>query len=457
MTTTLPRPPRTATAVLALPAAATLLALMNYTAPIATLHGTATALGAGAGGTIWILSAVNLGLAAALLPAGSLADDHGRRRVFVLGALLLAATSLLCAAAPDVVWYSAGRIGQGAASAALLAAGLGVIGASAHGEQRARGTTLWGAMLGLGIALGPLAAAVLDAAGWRLWYVVTALAALALAAVARRTLPESRAAHRRGLDVPGVLTLAGGSAALLTAVTLGRTGWRAPGVAVAFALAALLLAAFTVIELRRARPMLDPRLLRRPLFLLSVTGAFVVGVGVIGGMSLLAPVLDQGLGLSTLGAALLFTVWSGVSFVAALGVRRLPPHWHPGSLLALALALSGIGTLALLGLDAGTRWWTLVPGLVIAGVGSGVGNAMLARLALEGVPPEQAGMGSGAANTARYVGASVGVAVMIAIASAAGGDDPAGLLRGTPVALGVGGVLCLLGAGLALVVRRVPR
>ncbi|MES9607161.1 MFS transporter, partial [Actinomadura sp. NPDC000929] len=117
-------------AALALPAAATLLALMNYCAPAATLADTARGLHAGATAQIWLMSSISLGLAAALLAAGSLADDHGRRRVFVIGAVALAASSVACALAPNAAVFIAGRVAQGAASAALLVTGLGIVGAS---------------------------------------------------------------------------------------------------------------------------------------------------------------------------------------------------------------------------------------------------------------------------------------------------------------------------------------
>ncbi|NVI89579.1 MFS transporter, partial [Actinomadura sp. BRA 177] len=104
-------------AALTLPAAATLLALMNYCAPAATLADTARGLHAGAAAQIWLMSSISLGLAAALLAAGSLADDHGRKRAFVAGAAVLAASSVACALAPNAPVFIAGRVAPGAASA----------------------------------------------------------------------------------------------------------------------------------------------------------------------------------------------------------------------------------------------------------------------------------------------------------------------------------------------------
>ncbi|QXJ20037.1 MFS transporter [Actinomadura graeca] len=444
------------TAALVLPAAATLLALM-YTAPMAVLTDTARGLHAGGTARIWLMSSISLGLAAALLALGSLADDHGRRRVFTLGAGALAASSIACAVAPTALVFVIGRIVQGAASAALLAAGLGTVAAVfAPGPRRAHATGVWGAMLGLGIALGPIAAAGTAAAGnWRVWYWLAAAAAVALGAAAR-TLPESRAARPRGLDLPGVATLGLGVAALVAAITWGRVGWTRPAVLALFAAAAVLLAAFTAVEGRRRDPMLDLGLFRRAAFLLSVIGALITGLAVIGVMSYLATVMTIVLGLSPLAAALVLAIWSVLSFAAALQARRLPSRLPAGRLLAAGLALSAAGELAMLGLAPDAHWWRLAPGLALSGAGSGLANAMLARLAVESVPADRAGMGSGANNTARYIGASVGVAVVGAIATG-GGDGPSGLAHGTNVAMLASAVVALASAALAAALRPAPR
>jgi MFS family permease len=443
-------------AALAVPAAATLLALMNYTAPMAALTDTARGLHAGATARIWLMSAISLGLAAALLAVGSLADDHGRKRVFLIGAGTLAASSVACAVAPNSPVFVAGRIAQGAASAALLATGLGIIAAAfAPGPRRAHATGVWGAMLGLGIALGPIASAALAEADWRLWYWATAVASVLLGAAAL-SLEESRSARPRGLDLPGLATMSLGVGALVAAITWGRAGWTRPPVLALFAAAAVLLAAFAVIETRRREPMLDLGLFRRPAFLLSITGALVTGLAVIGVMSYLATVMTLVMDLSPVVAALVLAIWSGLSFVAALQARRLPARLPAGRLLGTGLALSAAGEFAMLGLAPHDHWWRLVPGLAVSGVGSGLANAMLARLAVESVPADRASMGSGANNTARYVGASVGVAIVGAIATGSGAG-PSALAHGTNVAMLVSAIVALAGAVLAFAITRASR
>ncbi|MER7546921.1 MFS transporter [Spirillospora sp. NPDC127506] len=440
-------------AALTLPAAATLLALMNYCAPAATLADTARGLHAGATAQIWLMSSISLGLSAALLAAGGLADDRGRRRTFMLGAAVLAASSVACALAPNAAVFVAGRIVQGAASAALLVTGLGIIGASFEpGPRRARATGMWGAMVGLGIALGPIAAAGLTVlGGWRVWYWTT-VAAAALLAVAARALEESRAERRRGVDVPGLATMSLGVAALTAAITWGRTGWTQPAVLALLAVAAVLLAAFVLVEARRPAPLVELALFRRPAFLLSVTGALVTGLAVIGVMTYLATMMSLVMGLSPVEAALVLAIWSTLSFAVALQAHRLPARLPVRRLLAAGFALAAAGEFALAGLAPDAHWWRLAPGLAVAGVASGLTNAMLARLAVESVPADRASMGAGANNTARYIGASLGTAVVGAVATGSG-HAPSALAHGTNVAMVVSAAAALAYAALALLIR----
>src|ERR1700761_3609900 len=122
----------------------TLLALMTYTAPLATLPAIAAGLGSCAAGSAWIVSSMSLGLAVALVPAGALGDDAGRRRVFTAGAGLLAAARALAAVAPGTLVLVAARILQGIGSGAVLACGLALVGAAyAPGPARARATGWW--------------------------------------------------------------------------------------------------------------------------------------------------------------------------------------------------------------------------------------------------------------------------------------------------------------------------
>ncbi|MFC8952130.1 MFS transporter [Streptomyces sp. NPDC057101] len=530
---------------------------MNYTAPMVTLPDIATAFATPASAQAWILNGTPLGLAVLLLVAGSLADAHGRRRVFLLGTLALGVTTALGALAGSTLVFTLARAAQGAASAAVLAGSLGLLAhAYPAGRDRIRATGIWGASVSGGIALGPLLAGALSLTDWRLAYGALGAAALVTAAVGARTLPgetgargpeagavatargpesgvgdprretaargpeagagtpargpesgtgdlargpapeardkardeaarepapeardkvreeaarepapDTRDTARKATarepgagrtppraggsrprpDIAGALSLGLALAALLTALTLGRDGWLRPQVGLPLLASVALTALFVAVERRSRAPMVDLALLRRPAFLASTLGALFTGLAVIGLFSVVPALVQGGSGMSPLGAAWLFVLWSGTSFVVALQARRLPARLSAPYQLALGFLLSAAGVLALLGTlqgPAGT-WPRLVPGLLVAGAGSGLLNAALPRLAVDSVPPERAAMGSGANNTARYIGSSAGVALTLALVTA--GPD-------TAVLASAG--LALLGAALTLVLGR---
>ena len=365
----------------------TLVAMIAFTAPLSTLNPTVAGLDAGAAGRTWILSSMSIGLGAFLLTAGRVADDYGRRRTFVAGALLLAAGALAAAVANDVVVFVLARVVQGIGGAALIAASLGMLAVTfPDPRRRARATGVWGASLGAGIAVGPLLSSGLTLLGsWRDVYVVVVAAGVVLAATARGCR-ESRAAEGARLDLPGVALLALGMSGLLAGLAEGREGWARPLVIGLLVAGVVLLAGFVAAELRSDHPMIDLGLFRRPAFAAVTLAAVANGVGVIALLSYLSGFLGVAYGRSAWSAAWLMLAWSAPSVVTALAARRLPERWTGRSRMAGALTLMGVGLAMLAGLSAGSGLIRFVPGLVVAGVGSGFLNAALGRESVASVP-----------------------------------------------------------------------
>jgi MFS family permease len=438
--------------ILAVAAGGTFLVLVAFTTPLASLAGTAAALHSDAGGQAWILSSMSVGLAVALLVTGAVADDYGRRGVLVGGAVLLTLTSVLAAVTPDTTVLVIARIGQGIGGAAILSSSLGCIAAAfPAGPARARATGIWGASVGAGIAVGPVAIGALEAAGsWRAGYWLLAALGAVLAVVARLALAEERAGQPRPVDITGATLLGAGLVALLSGLVEGRQDWARPGVVVLFAAAVVLLAGFVAWERRHHSPMLELGLFRRPDFVASIAAGTATGVGIIALMSFTPTFLQRAFQYSTLDAALLLLAWSATSAVVALFARRLPAALSVRARLVLSLLVIAGGQLLLTGLDTGTSAADLLPGLLIAGVGSGVLNAALGQIAVTSVPAGKASIGSGANNTARYVGAALGVTIVAVIAAHA---DRAALLSGwdsaavVTAALSVGGAVLVAATG----------
>jgi Na+/melibiose symporter-like transporter len=290
------------------------------------------------------------------------------------------------------------------------------------------------------------------AAGWRSSYWLQVVAAAALVPAAAR-LPESRASVRGRVDAPGATLMTAAMAALTAGLIEGRRSFGSPAAVALLVSGAALLVAFVIVELHRRDPMLELHLFRQPAFIASMSGALFTGLAIIGLMSFSPTMMQTGLHLGILASAGVLATWSGTSMVLAMAGRTLVPRLGAPLLLAVGLMLAAAGELALTGLGTGSGWERMVPGLVVAGVGSGLANSSLGRLAVDSVPRDRAGMGSGANNTARYLGGAGGVALVVALVSAGDGRGAHAVVHGWDTAALVCAVLCAVGAAVALLCR----
>jgi Na+/melibiose symporter-like transporter len=242
--------------------------------------------------------------------------------------------------------------------------------------------------------------------------------------------------------------LGAGLVALLAGLVEGRQDWGRPVVTALFVAAAALLAAFALWERRVSTPLLDLALFRRPEFAASIVAGTATGAGIIALMSFTPTFFQRAFHHATLDAALSLLAWSATSAVVALLARRLPAGLGVRARLVGGLVVIAVGQLMLSGLDTDSTAAGLLPGLLVAGVGSGVLNAALGQIAVTSVPAGKASVGSGANNTARYVGAALGTTVVAVIAAHA---DPRALVAGWDTAAVVTAAASLAGALLVAV------
>lgn len=443
-------------ATLLIVSGATALSLMIFTTPLTTLEQTAAALDFGPAAQAWLLSAMPLGAATGLLGAGALGDNNGRRTVFLWGLAIMAAASAMAALSISPLMLILARIFQGLGAAAVMACGLGLLSA-AYSEQRAlaRATAIWGASLGAGVAIGPIFAALAtDMGGWPMAYWGTGILAAALLLAGRSALPAAETARRRQIDWLGTALLMAGLALLMSGLTEMRLGWARPTVLLLIAGGVIAILAFSYTERRHPDPILDPALFRSPGFVAASVAAFASGAGVLALMSLVPTLMSRAMGHTALTAALTLCAWSATSVMSAFGARWLPDWVTPKWLLVAGLTICAIAQLMLLGIAPDDAVWRLIPGLFIAGAANGVLNAALGREAVATVPPDRAAMGSGANNTARYLGSAIGItlgAVLLAHGTENGGT--AGLLEGWNMAVALTASLSLLGAVIVAALR----
>lgn len=430
----------------ALTSVSTLVAMLAYSGPLGNAPTLAASFSASAAGRTWILSSMSVGLAVTLLSVGALADDYGRRRVFAVGAWVFVAGSAVCAVANGSTLFVAGRLVEGAGAAGVVATGLGLVAAaSGHAGHRAAAASWWGASMGAGIALGPVLTGLLDLGEkWRLFYWLLVAGGAGIAVAASRLFTESETVAARRVDVAGLASMTGGLGLLLVALIEVRRGAQNLA-AVGGVLAVVLLVGFVVTQVRGRAPMLDPALFRRRDFVAATIAALATGGGVIALMSFAATFLVTAMGMTTLGAGGLLAVWSATSAASAIAGRWLPRRLAGNGQLVTGLAGVGIGMLLLTALSTASTPWRLVPGLLLAGVASGILNAGLGRQAVASAPPERAALGTGTNNTARYVGSSIGVTIVSVIAADPTGTR-AGLATGWNHAAAVTAAVSLAGA-----------
>ncbi len=397
----------------------TFMLLLDVTIVTVALPAMAGALHASLSDLQWVIDVYALALAALLLGAGSAADTLGRRKVYAVGTVLFALASLACGLSTGAGMLVAMRCLQGVGGAAMFATTLSLLGAAYRGRDRGIAFGVWGSVAGGAAALGPVIGGLLTQnLDWRWIFFVNLPVSVVAVALTLRFVTESHGARGQRIDGWGTVTWTVFAAAATYAVIRADVvGWEAARTLGVFALAAVALAAFLLIERRVAHPMLDPRLFRSASFDVVMLAAFAMNAAAFGVLPYTSIWLQTVLGFSPLKGGLVLVPLAASAFVvAALAGRlthRLPVRFPVG----LGLLLTGAGTLAQGVLHADSHFAALIPGLVIAGVGVGLCNPTLSQAALESVPPHRAGMAGGAMNTFRQLGYALGVAVFGTIAA----------------------------------------
>ncbi len=373
----------------------------------------------------WVLNAYTVVYAAMLIPAGGLADTHGRKKVFMIGVTLFLAASAACGLAGSVGWLIAARALQAVGAALLTPASLAIVLAAFPQSKRTVVVSLWGAVGGLAAAVGPsLGSFVVDSIGWPwAFFINLPLGAISIWRGASLLQESKRPGAARRLDGVGMaLVVVGVGALALSIVESDAPGWQRSELIVAAATGAVALIGFVLWARKAREPLVDLGLFKHRTYtfvnLATLSFGIAFAMMFFGFFFYMTNIWHYSLpraGLAITPGPLLVVVTAIVTGRMAARVGHRP------FLVGGALVYAGAGLWFLLvpGLtpDYLHHW---LPGVVMSGMGVGMVLPSLAGAAVNRLPPEQYGVGSAVNQATRQIGSVLGVALTVLLLGHAG-------------------------------------
>ena len=375
-------------------------------------------LGIGVSELEWVVTGYALSFAVIMLSGGKLADMFGRRRVFLIGLAVFTLASLLCGLAGNAELLIAARVLQGVGAACMMPATLSIITATFPPRERGAALGIWAGVSAMALAIGPLVGGLItEHIGWNWIFFINVPVGLAGLVAARLIIPESRdTSKEQRLDLPGLLTSGIALFALVYAlIEANSEGWTSPLILGLFAVALLSGAAFVILELHQRLPMFDMMLFRNPTFAGANTVALLVSLAMFGVFFFISLFMQNVLGYSAVRAGAAFLPMTVliilVAPMAGKASDRLGSRW----LMTGGMTMVACSLLIFAQLQPDSSYISLLPGMVLGGIGMASTMTPMTAAALSSVPVDKAGVGSGMLNTFRQVGGSLGIAVMGAI------------------------------------------
>ena len=469
---TAPLRPRRRWSALALIVTAQFMVILDVAIVNVALPSIKTDLGFSTTGLQWVISAYAIFFGGLLLLGGRLADLLGRRRLFVVGVLVFAVSSLLCGLAWSAPALIAFRALQGLGGALMAPAALSLLVTTfAEGRERNLALGIYGAASGSGAAAGVLLGGVLTSyVGWSWIFFINVPVGVAAALLARVLLRESRAdlGHRH-FDVAGAFTITAGLMLLVYGLTRATTdGWSATATLVPLLGSVVLVAAFIAIEMRATSALLPLRLFRlRTLSAANVTMA-IVGVAAFSEFFLLTLYLQDVLHYSAVESGVAFVAFAGTVVVTSNLAQLVVARVGIRATLTAGLLLFAASAALLTRLPVdGHYFWDIFPAFVIGGAGMGFSFVPITIASVAGVDRADAGVASGLINTSRQIGGAIGLAAISAIATTQSRDyalarpgvsatSGAALAHGFQIAYYTILGLLLVGIAVAVVLIRPP-
>jgi EmrB/QacA subfamily drug resistance transporter len=369
----------------------------------------------------WVVNAYTLVFAVALLTGGKLADFLGRRRIFLTGLVVFTASSLACGLAGSGGALIAARGVQGVGAALMMPATLSIITATFEAKERVIAISIWSALSGAALAIGPTIGGVLvEHAGWEwIFYINIPVGVLGIFGTLWLVDESRDTSAERRLDVPGLATSALGIFALNYALIQANDyGWSSGRIVLSFVAAAVFLVLFIALEMRQRLPMLDLSLFRNRTFSAANVNGLLMFIALFTYILYFSIFLQTVLRYSAVQAGATFLVSSAGIFLAAPASGALTAKIGPRVPLATGMTMFGVSMLAMSYVDENSGFWNIGPWLLVGGAGFGLIVAPMTESVLESVDVAKAGVASGVMQVFRQLGGALGVAIMGAIVNA---------------------------------------
>ncbi len=365
----------------------------------------------------WVVDAYSLTLAAFLLTAGVVGDMFGRRIVFAVGLAIFSLASLTCGLSTDSLMLNLSRAVQGVGGAIMFATSLALIAQAFQGKDRGTAFGIFGAVTGGAVAVGPLVGgAITTAIGWRwIFFVNVPIGAIAII-ITLTKIAESRDPTSRRIDWIGFVTFSLSLFLLVFALVRGNDdGWSSVTIVTLFIISALLMIIFLINEVKTKDPMLHLDLFKKPAVVGVSIVAFTMSASIFAMFLFLTLYIQDDLGYGPLPAGVRFLPLTLLAFIVAPFAGRATVRIKSRYLLGTGMLLITIGLLLMTSIQTNSAWTVLLPGFIVAGIGIGMVNPVLASGSISVVKPQESGMASGTNNTFRQVGIATGIAVLGAI------------------------------------------
>lgn len=365
----------------------------------------------------WFMNAYTLAFATFMLPAATLGDRLGRRRVMLVGITVFTAASIAAALSTTSEALITARAVQGLGAAAIMPLSLTLLASAVPPARRAAAIGIWGGVSGLGVALGPvIGGAVVEGVSWQAIFWLNVPVALVAAPLLLVAVPESRGVWQR-LDLPGVLMLGGAVFLGVWGIVHGNDdGWTDPRVLAPLVAAALLLPAYVAWARGRTHAVLPLRLFSSRRFSVANVIALFFTLGMFGAVFLLSQYLQIVQGYSPLAAGVRTLPWTAAPMVVAPIAGAIAPRVGLRPLLVTGLLLQTVALVWFAWLTEGAHDYpAFVPALLLAGVGMGLTFAPMSTAVLEGLPEDDFAVASSANSTIREFGVALGIALLTAV------------------------------------------